>query len=114
MSKRFGEVFSGGDLLSRHLQQNYNGPLGKNVITHEVKFRVVTTGDITPAWKLVQVNVNQTGNLFEVSRLRTHDLLITMGPAISKDSLVWQHRSPFGLANRVLSVSTNLRPELQF
>jgi hypothetical protein len=55
-------------------------PFGKNVISHEVKFQVVTTGDITPAWKLIQVNLNQSGNLLELSRTRTHDLTVTFGP----------------------------------
>jgi hypothetical protein len=87
-----------------------NGPLGKNVITHEVKFQVVTTGDISPAWKLIQVNFNQTGNLFEVSRLRTHDLLITMGPGDFK-GLTGQAAQSAHLASQIgLAVSTNLQP----
>jgi hypothetical protein len=87
-------------------------PFGKNVISHEVKFQVVTTGDVTPAWKLIQINLNQSGNLFELSRTRTHDLTITFGP-LSSDAAKNAH-----LAAQIgLAVSTNLnslRPGLQF
>jgi hypothetical protein len=92
-------------------------PFGKNVISHEVKFQVVTTGDVTPAWKLIQVNFNQTGNLLELSRLRTHDLTITFGPGnfkgLSSDAAKNAH-----LASQIgLAVSNNLntvRPGLPF
>jgi hypothetical protein len=83
-------------------------PFGKNVISHEVKFQVVTTGDVTPAWKLIQVNVNQSGNLFELSRIRTHDLTITFGPGnfkgLTSEAAVNAH-----LASQIgLAVSNNL------
>jgi hypothetical protein len=45
-----------------------------------VKFEVVSTGSITPAWKLVRVNFDQTGSLMTGTRDRTHDLIITFGP----------------------------------
>ncbi len=47
----------------------------------EIKFIVVSTGNVTPTWKLVRVSAN-TGNspLFSSGRTRTHDLLITFGP----------------------------------
>ncbi len=56
------------------------GPLKQNVLSHEVSFEVVTTGGITPAWKLVEANFNQSGTFLQATRDRTHDLLITMGP----------------------------------
>lgn len=52
-----------------------------NVLQHEVKFEVVTSGTLTPSWKLKRVVANNSGSLFTVSRTRTHDLLITLGPA---------------------------------
>jgi hypothetical protein len=55
-------------------------PLKQNVLSHEVKFEVVTTGTLTPAWKLTRVTFNQTGTLFSATRDRTHDLVITFGP----------------------------------
>jgi hypothetical protein len=87
-----------------------NGPLGKNVISHEVKFQVVTTGGITPAWKLVQVNFNQSGTLFEVSRLRTHDLQITLGPGDFKGLTTFAANNAHLASQIGLAVSTNLTP----
>jgi hypothetical protein len=54
--------------------------LKQNVIQHEVKFEVVTTGNITPAWKLLRANVNQSGTFLSATRDRTHDLTVTFGP----------------------------------
>ena len=56
------------------------GILKSNVISHDVKFEVLSSGNITPAWKLTNATVDQTGSLFSASRDRTHDLLITLGP----------------------------------
>jgi hypothetical protein len=56
------------------------GILKSNVLSHDVKFEVLSSGNITPAWKLSSATVDQTGTLFSTSRDRTHDLLITMGP----------------------------------
>jgi hypothetical protein len=58
-----------------------SGPFKSNVLSHEVKFEIVSSGNATPGWKLKQVTVNQSGNLFSVSRDRTQDLIITFGPA---------------------------------
>jgi hypothetical protein len=52
----------------------------QNVLSHEVKFEVISTGGITPAWKLVRATVDQTGTLFSTTRDRTHDLTLTFGP----------------------------------
>jgi hypothetical protein len=54
----------------------------KNALSHEIKFIVVTNGNITPMWKLVHATVNQTGSLFTASRTRTHDLSMTFGPNV--------------------------------
>jgi hypothetical protein len=50
-------------------------------ISIEIKFVIVTSGNITPTWKLVNVSAN-TGNtpLLNLGRTRTHDLIITIGP----------------------------------
>lgn len=58
-----------------------NGPFKENVISHEVKFDVLSSGTLTPTWKLTLVQYNPTGTLLSLSRERTHDLLITIGPA---------------------------------
>ena len=57
-------------------------PFAKNAITHEVTFKILTSGNITPMWKLVDATINPSGTLFAASRTRTHDLLITLGPNV--------------------------------
>jgi hypothetical protein len=52
----------------------------KNGITHEITFKVITNGNVTPSWKLVRATINPTPPLFMGSRTRTHDLIITFGP----------------------------------
>jgi hypothetical protein len=49
------------------------------VLSHEVKFDVITSGDITPSWKLVTGSINPTGTFLTASRDRSHDLTITFG-----------------------------------
>ena len=58
-----------------------SGPFKSNVLSHEVKFEIVSSGNATPGWKLKQVTVNQSGNLFSISRDRIQDLIVTFGPA---------------------------------
>jgi hypothetical protein len=60
-----------------------NGPFKSNVISHEVKFEVTTSGGLTPGLKLTRVAINQSGNFLTASRDRTHDLTITLGPVTS-------------------------------
>jgi len=57
-----------------------NGPFKSNVISHEVKFDIVTSGSITPMWILQDAKVNTSGTLFSTSRDRIQDLTITFGP----------------------------------
>ena len=57
-----------------------NSIFKQNVLSHEVKFDVVTSGNITPGWKLARATVNQSGSFLSTSRERVHDLLITLGP----------------------------------
>jgi hypothetical protein len=54
--------------------------LKQNALSHEVKFELVTTGSINPAWKLIRFSFDQSGSLFATTRDRTHDLIITLGP----------------------------------
>jgi hypothetical protein len=54
----------------------------ENVLQHEVKFQVDTTGSANPSWVLSRATVNPSGNLFSIGRKRTHDLLITFAPAV--------------------------------
>ena len=51
-----------------------------NVLSHEITFEVLTSGDLTPTWVLTRATINGTGNFLSASRDRTHDLVITFGP----------------------------------
>jgi hypothetical protein len=62
------------------LPNSTDGPFKQDVISHEVKFVVVSSATVTPGWKLTRVSINQTGSLLSAGRTRTHDLTITLGP----------------------------------
>ncbi|ANC86667.1 hypothetical protein A7E77_07035 [Sphingomonas sp. NIC1] len=53
--------------------------------TYQVKFIVTTGGNLTPAWKLVELSANQSGNLFAASQIKTDELTITMGKVVTDD-----------------------------
>jgi hypothetical protein len=55
----------------------------KDVLQNQITFVVQYSGSVTPAWKLVQITANQSGNFFNAQRTRTQDLVITLGPAPS-------------------------------
>ena len=57
-----------------------NGPFKSNVLSHEVKFDIVSLGNVTPGWKLTRATINQGGTFLSASRDRTQDLTITFGP----------------------------------
>ena len=61
-----------------------DGPLKTNVISHQIKFEVTTTGNVTPGWKLKIWQVNQSGTLLSASRDRLNNLTITLGPTVPK------------------------------
>jgi hypothetical protein len=63
-----------------------NGPFKQNVLSHEVKFEVISAANAIPGWKLVQATINQSGTGLTTSRDRTHDLTITFGPAVASGS----------------------------
>lgn len=52
-----------------------------DTVSIEIKFVVVTSGNINPMWRLVPVTFNNGAlSLVQAGRTRTHDLLITIGP----------------------------------
>jgi hypothetical protein len=63
----------------------YNNATAQNTIQHEVKFQIVSNGNVTPTWKLVRVTANTSGTFFAAGRDRTQDLTITFGPTIAAD-----------------------------
>ncbi|MGX1350416.1 hypothetical protein AB7M49_003992 [Bradyrhizobium elkanii] len=60
------------------------GPAGgdpkPDTVSYEIKFVIVSSGSVTPTWKLVKFSANTSGDFFSVGRTRTHDLIITIGP----------------------------------
>jgi len=50
------------------------------VISYHVTFVVISSGSVAPVWKLVRVSSGGQ-SLVSAGRTRTHDLLITFGPA---------------------------------
>lgn len=60
---------------------NYaNNSTAQNAITHDVKFEIVSNGNINPQWKLVQVSANTGTSLLAAGRDRTQELIVTFGP----------------------------------
>jgi hypothetical protein len=60
---------------------NYNNnSTAQNAITHDIKFEIVSDGNINPQWKLVNISANTSPNLVAVGRDRTQELIITFGP----------------------------------
>jgi hypothetical protein len=55
-----------------------------SVLTHDVKFEIVTSGELTPQWRLVRANINSGGTFLSASRDRTHQLTLTLGPTDEK------------------------------
>lgn len=52
----------------------------EEAITYQIKFIIVSDGDITPTWSLVRLTANNRTPLLKMGRTRTHDLIITLGP----------------------------------
>jgi hypothetical protein len=60
---------------------NYNNnSTVQNAITHDIKFEIVTNGNVNPQWKLVRISANTSPNLLASGRDRTQELIITFGP----------------------------------
>jgi hypothetical protein len=69
-------------LPSSELSTKSDPTFKQDILSYHVKFIVISSGSVTPTWKLVRLT---TGNgnlpLASINRTRTHDLLITFGPA---------------------------------
>jgi hypothetical protein len=76
-----------------------------DTISYEIKFVIVSSGNITPTWKLLKVSANTSSPLFGLGRTRTHDLIVTIGPdntTTSNSNLASQISSGVASANRAL------------
>jgi len=92
-----------------------SGAFGQNVLSHEVKFEVITSGGVTPAWKLSRVAVNPDGSFVGVGRNRVSDLIVTFGPLDPKQD----NKGLISEAENVhfvqqLGLATSTRPEVRF
>ena len=68
-----------------------------DTVTFEAKFVIVTSGNVTPTWRLMPISVNTGPSLFAAGRTRTHDLIITIGPQKGETSQA-HFASQIGLA----------------
>lgn len=53
----------------------------QDVMSYHVKFVVVSSGNVNPVWKLVRFSAGEGSSLLTANRTRSHDLLLTFGPA---------------------------------
>ena len=103
----------GRDVADVKYPTDANGPFKQNVISNHIKFEVVSSGNITPTWKLVRVSANPTGTLFNTQRDRTHDLLLTFGPTDSKTKQLATPAANTALAEQIgISVSNHIQINL--
>lgn len=52
----------------------------KNAVTHQIKFEVLTNGQVSPSWKIAEAVVNPASPFFSTSRNRVHELILVFGP----------------------------------
>ena len=81
-----------------------------DTISYEIKFIIVSNGNVTPTWKLVKFSANTTGTLFAAGRTRTHDLIITIGP---NDSNTLNSHLAAQIGQAVSGGNTTLQTPLQ-
>ena len=55
-----------------------------DIYSYEVKFIVISNGNINPTWKLVNASSSNTMPFLSSGRTRTHDLILTFGPNAEK------------------------------
>jgi hypothetical protein len=99
-----------------NLETSASGILGQNVLSHEIRFIVSTSGGINPAFTLTRATVNQAGTLLSASRDKTSDLIVTFGPldpkqkngALIPQAEIAHQTSQIGVANRINSTGGNL------
>jgi hypothetical protein len=86
-------------------------PLKQNAFSHEVKFDIISSGTVNPAWKLRRFSVDQSGSLLAASRERLHDLTIIFGPIdpALKDTLAPTAQSLFVTSQIGTAFSNSLR-----
>lgn len=56
------------------------GGTARNALSHEVRFELLSSGNVTPSWRIAEAVVNPSSPFFSTSRNRVHDLILTFGP----------------------------------
>jgi uncharacterized membrane protein YgcG len=76
-----GKASSGGSSSGGGGGAGGGGGFNQDSFSQEIKFIIISSGNIQPTWKLLPVSAN-AGNtpFFSIGRTRTHDLLMTIGP----------------------------------
>ncbi len=59
---------------------DYSVVRSSNGLIDDIKFEIVTSGNVSPTWKLVNINNAGTAPLFATSRDRTQEVIISFGP----------------------------------
>ncbi|WP_342738609.1 hypothetical protein [Bradyrhizobium sp. B117] len=89
-------------LPSSALPKDAGDTFKQDVLSYHVKFVVISTGTINPVWKLVRFSAGDGSTLGSLNRTRTHDLLLTFGPAFKPGSanvaLLSHHAQEIGIA----------------
>jgi hypothetical protein len=81
LSEWLNDVYATSLMQTVNFNESVAAASNNNVVQHEVKFIITTSGTLNPSWKISTVTVNPSGNLLSLGRVRTNDLLITLGPA---------------------------------
>jgi hypothetical protein len=103
---------------SSAITKDADGAFKQEYLSYHVKFVVISSGTATPTWKLARLT---TGNgslpFLGANRTRTHDLLMTFGPAYKPGSpnfaLASHQAQEFGIATsngNSSEVEANSRP----
>lgn len=75
----------------------YDKTFKADAVTYDIKFIIVTSGSLSPAWNLVRIAANTAPPLFQTDRIRTHSLIITVGPG---DKSTTAARGPVAIRGR--------------
>jgi hypothetical protein len=79
----YDAITAGNTKLIDYSGDTATGPFKQSVLSHEVKFEIITGGNVIPGWKLSRLTINQSGTGLTASRDRTQDLTLTFGPAVA-------------------------------
>jgi hypothetical protein len=99
----FDALYTDAWTPSSELTKDADGAFKQEYLSYHVKFIVISSGSATPSWKLVRFTSGNGGlPLLSANRTRTHDLLMTFGPAFKPGSpnfaLISHQTQEFGIA----------------